>query len=408
MGMCPRDMIVDLDCFFASVEQQLEPRLRGRPVGVVPVVAESTCCIAASKEAKKFGVKTGTGVREARQLCPEIVLVESRPEVYLEFHHRFFTALEVWVPVAQVMSIDEVRCQLPESVRTREEAQSFIGRLKATLRAHMGEVVTYSVGIGPNHFLAKLASDMGKPDGCFIIEKADLPHCLHRLKLRDFCGIGRKMEQRLKDHGILTVEQLTGATREELHAVWGGIHGHYMWHWLRGEATEAPPTQRRSLGHSHVLPGELRHDRGVHSVCQRLLQKAAMRLRKLDYYASCLHVYVKYTDGHTWQREVSFTETQDTFVFLEAFGRVWRDRPRRPGAAPQAAGVNFAPIIPASRVTPDLLLRDPRHERLCELMDGINKQYGKNTIALGGALGALEYTPMRIAFTRIPDRETEG
>src|SRR3954469_22841087 len=182
MGMLSRDMIVDLDCFFASVEQQLEPRLRGRPVGIVPVVADSTCCIAASKEAKKFGVKTGTRVREARQKCPEIVLVESRPKIYLEFHHRFFTALEVWVPVAEVMSIDEVRCRLPEAVRTAEEARAFIKQLKATLHAHMGDVVTYSVGIGPNRFLAKLASDMGKPDGCFIIEKPQLPQCLHSLK----------------------------------------------------------------------------------------------------------------------------------------------------------------------------------------------------------------------------------
>src|SRR4029079_7643553 len=138
--MLSRDMIVDLDCFFASVEQQLEPTLRGRPVGIVPVGTDSTCCIATSKEAKKFGVKTGTGVREARQKCPEIVLVESRPEVYLEFHHRFITALEVWVSVDEVMSIDEVRCRVPDLVCTRAEAAAFIARLKRTLHAHLGDV----------------------------------------------------------------------------------------------------------------------------------------------------------------------------------------------------------------------------------------------------------------------------
>jgi DNA polymerase-4 len=401
-------MIVDLDCFFASVEQQLEPRLRGRPVGIVPVVTDSTCCIAASKEAKKFGVKTGTGVREARQRCPEIVLVESRPEVYLEFHHRFITALEVWVPVDEVMSIDEVRCRLPDAVRAPDEAAAFVARLKGTLHAHLGDVVTYSVGIGPNRFLAKLASDMGKPDGCFIIEKDDLPHCLHGLKLRDFCGIGRNMEQRLKDHGITTVTQLTSASRETLHAVWGGIVGHYMWHWLRGEVAGQAPTQRRTIGHSHVLPTELRHEPGVHAVCHRLVQKAAMRLRKLGYYASSLHMFVEFTDNHTWSREIRFTETQDTFVFLDALEKLWQQHPRRPGIPPLKTGINFAPIIPAHRVTPDLFLRNERHETLCTVMDGLNKQFGKNTVTLGGALGALDYTPMRIAFTRIPDRETEG
>ena len=406
--MCPQDMIVDLDSFFASVEQQLEPKLRGRPVGIVPVVADTTCCIAASKEAKKFGVKTGTGVREAKQLCPEIVLVESRPEIYLEFHHRFFTALEVWVPVAEVMSIDEVRCQVPDSVRTRPEAEAFVKRLKGTLHAHLGEVVTYSVGIGPNRFLAKLASDMGKPDGCFIIEKPDLPQCLHALKLRDFCGVGRKMEQRLKDHGIFTVEQFAAAPRETLHAVWGGIVGHYMWHWLRGEAAGEAPTQRRTIGHSHVLPTRLRNERGVHAVGHRLVQKAAMRLRKLGYYASSLSLFIEFTDRHTWTREVRFTETQDTFVFLDAFEKLWQQHPRRAGVPPLKTGINFAPIIPAHRVTPDLLLHNPRHEALCTAMDGLNKLFGKNTVTFGGAMGALDYTPMRIAFTRIPDQETEG
>jgi DNA polymerase-4 len=404
----PRDMIVDLDCFFASVEQQLNPELRGKPVGIVPVVADTTCCIAASKEAKKFGVKTGTGVREAKQMCPEIVLVESRPEMYLEFHHRFFTALEVWVPVAEVMSIDEVRCQAPDSIKSRAEAEAFVRRLKSTLHAHMGEVVTYSVGIGPNHFLAKLASDMGKPDGCFIIEKADLPHCLHRLKLRDFCGIGRQMEQRLKDAGIFTVAQFTSASRETLHSVWGGIVGHYMWHWLRGEVVGQGPTQRRTIGHSHVLPTELRHERGVHAVCHRLVQKAAMRLRKLGYYASSLQMFVNYTDGHTWTREIRFTETQDTLVFLDALEKIWKQLPRRSGVPPLKTGINFAPIIPAHRVTPDLFARHSRHEALCTAIDGINKLYGKNTVTFGGAMGALDYTPMRIAFTRIPDQETEG
>jgi DNA polymerase-4 len=404
----PRDMIVDLDCFFASVEQQLNPELRGKPVGIVPVVADTTCCIAASKEAKKFGVKTGTGVREAKQMCPEIVLVESRPEVYLEFHHRFFTALEVWVPVAEVMSIDEVRCQAPDSIKSRAEAEAFVRRLKSTLHAHMGEVVTYSVGIGPNHFLAKLASDMGKPDGCFIIEKADLPHCLHRLKLRDFCGIGRQMEQRLKDAGIFTVAQFAEASRETLHSVWGGIVGHYMWHWLRGEVVGQGPTQRRTIGHSHVLPTELRHERGVHAVCHRLVQKAAMRLRKLGYYASSLQMFVNYTDGHTWTREIRFTETQDTLVFLDALEKIWKQLPRRSGVPPLKTGINFAPIIPAHRVTPDLFARHSRHEALCTAIDGINKLYGKNTVTFGGAMGALDYTPMRIAFTRIPDQETEG
>lgn len=406
--MIPHDTIIDLDCFFASVEQQLRPELRGRPVGVLPVMAESTSCIATSKEAKRFGVKTGTSVPEARQLCPEIAFVESRPERYLEFHRRFLTALEVMVPVSEVMSIDEVWCRLPDTVRTPEQARQFVQRLKGVLRAHLGDYVTYSVGMAPNRFLAKLASDMGKPNGFTLLQKHDLPHALHRLKLRDFCGIGRRMEKRLADQGITTVAQLTAASRETLHAVWGSINGFHMWHWLRGEVTELPPTQRRTIGHSHVLPTKLRTERGVHAVIHRLLQKAAMRLRKLDFFAAGMHVFIKYTDGQEWSRDIRFTETQDTFHFMEALETLWSRRPERRGCMPQATGLNFAPLIPANRVTPDLLLHNPVHERLCHAMDELNKRLGKNTVTFGAALGALDYTPMRIAFTRIPDQETEG
>ncbi|WP_051946627.1 hypothetical protein [Verrucomicrobium sp. BvORR106] len=275
------DLILDLDCFFASVEQQLDPRLRGRPVAVVPVKSDSTSCIAASKEAKRCGVKTGTRVRDARQLCPDIILVESRPRLYTEYHQRFVTALESRIQVAEVMSIDEAWCLLPKSVNHRTQAEAFARSLKATLTSQVGDWLTYSIGIAPNRFLAKLASDMAKPDGLFMIEQADLPHCLHRLKLRDFCGIGQKMETRLVSHGIRTVAQLTSATRETLHHVWGGIGGVHLWHWLRGEVTETPPTQRRTIGHSHVLPTRLRNDLGTHAVVCRLLQKAAMRLRKM-------------------------------------------------------------------------------------------------------------------------------
>lgn len=406
MSLC--DLIIDLDCFFASVEQQINPELRGKPIGIIPVQSESTCCIASSKEAKKYGVKTGTSVMEARQRCSEIELVESHPGAYLEFHQRFINALKSCAPVAAVLSIDEAWCHLPASLQKRPEAEKLSRKIKATMRDQLGDFITCSIGVAPNKFLAKLASDMGKPDGLFLIERKDLPHCLHRLNLRDFCGIGQNMEQRLKDHGIQTVSQLTAASHETLHRIWGGIGGTHMWHWLRGEITELPPTQKRVIGHSHVLPLELRNEEGVHSVCHRLIQKASMRLRKMGCFAAGLTVFIKHRDHRTWSDDITFTETQDTFLFLEAFETLWKRYPARPGLTPKATGITFFHLIQADKVTPSLLFTDPRHEKLYTAVDALNKSYGKNTVCFGGALGSLDYTPMRIAFTRIPDAETEG
>ena len=110
--MTLRSLLVDFNSYFASVEQQVEPRLRGRPVGVVPMMADTTVCIAASIEAKTFGVKTGTKVGEAKRLCPGIELVLARHEVYIDFHHRAVAAVDTVVPVRQVLSIDEMDCEL--------------------------------------------------------------------------------------------------------------------------------------------------------------------------------------------------------------------------------------------------------------------------------------------------------
>lgn len=406
MSLC--DLIIDLDCFFASVEQQINPELRGKPIGIIPVQSESTCCIASSKEAKKYGVKTGTGVMEARQRCPEIELVESHPGAYLEFHQRFLDALKSCAPVAAVLSIDEAWCHLPSSLQKRSEAEKLSRKIKATIRDQLGDFITCSIGVAPNKFLAKLASDMGKPDGLFLIEGKDLPHCLYRLNLRDFCGIGRNMEQRLKDHGIHTVSQLTAASHETLHRIWGGIGGTHMWHWLRGEITELPPTQKRVIGHSHVLPLELRNAEGAHAVNHRLIQKATMRLRKMGYFAAGLAFFIKHHNSPTWSDDITFTETQDIFLFLAAFETLWKRCPTRYRLNPKATGITLFHLMESDMVTPSLLPVDPRHEKLNMIVDSLNRSFGKNTIYLGGAHGSLEYTPMRIAFTRIPDAETEG
>src|ERR1700753_4350975 len=111
-GPCLNWLFVDLNSYFASVEQEVRPELRGRPVGVVPMVADTTVCIAASYEAKAYGVKTGTVVADAKRMCPEIVFVEGRHEIYVDYHHRILEAIETCIPVSSVQSIDEMACRL--------------------------------------------------------------------------------------------------------------------------------------------------------------------------------------------------------------------------------------------------------------------------------------------------------
>src|SRR3974390_1594305 len=183
-GPCLNWLFVDLNSYFASVEQQVRPELRGRPVGVVPMMADTTVCIAASYEAKAFGVRTGTVVADARRLCPGILLVEGRHELYTEYHHRVVEAVESCLPVTAVCSIDEMACRLMGRERPLLAAMELGRKVKARIRARVGERLRSSVGLATNRYLAKVASDMEKPDGLMALPLDLLPEALQSLNVR--------------------------------------------------------------------------------------------------------------------------------------------------------------------------------------------------------------------------------
>lgn len=422
-----RCLFVDFNSFFASVEQELQPRLRGRPVAVLPVLAETTSCIAASREAKRCGVKTGTPVRAARRLCPEIVFVEARPREYVRMHHLLIAAVEDCVPVEAVLSIDEMHCRLAGAWGEPGPAATLAREIKENVARQVGPRLTSSIGLAPNVFLAKAASDMQKPDGLVTILPGDLPHVLHPLELRDFYGVGPNMERRLRRHGIATVAQLCAAPREALHAVWGSVEGERLFANLRGEEVIRPPAVRRTLGHSHVLPPELRTTAGARAVLHRLTQKAAMRLRAIQHLAGAMGIFLRFPTGResaddpdrgTWTDELTFAPTDCTLELLRALDLLWTRRRRHHAASlfsharpsPVAVGVNFLGLVPVGNHTPSLFEEDRRRrfESLWAAVDRINRLHGPHTVHLGGAASALRYTPMRIAFNRIPDPNHEA
>lgn len=405
--MSLRTLFLDFNSYFASVEQQRDPKLRGRPVAVVPMMAETTCCIAASYEAKRFGVKTGTMVAEARRLCPEIVFVVAEHEQYVRYHHRLVEVVESCLHVDAVHSIDELSCELPANFREEGAALGLARRLKKKIREEVGEFLKCSIGVAPNRFLAKTATDMQKPDGLVVIRREDLPECLYGLELRDLCGIGERMEARLRAHGICSVRDLLEARKELLRAVWGGIEGERMYERLRGREVYEPPTSRTTVGHSHVLAPEERNAEQAFAVLSRLTQKAAARLRHMGYFAGGLHLAVKYRDRSRDGGEVRFDATQDTLVFLRVLGDLWGRR-RFKGKSPLAVGVTLFDIMEAGAVTPSFFADVEERGRLNAALDELNMRFGKDTVFFGGAAAAIKSAPMRIAFHHVPDLQVES
>ncbi len=402
-------MFIDFNSFFASVEQACQPRLRDRPVVVVPLLADSTCCIAASRQAKPYGIKTGTPVYEAKRLCPDVEIVEARPEIYIRAQRRLNGIIEDCGVQPNAESIDEVCCELWGEWMEVKAAQKLAGRIKKAIAEKTSPLVTCSIGLAPNRFLAKTASDMEKPDGLVTITPADLPHKLYPLALRDLYGIGPRMEARLRARQIDTVEHLCAASPELLREIWGGIEGERFHAALHGQPTASRTTTYRSVSHSHILPPNLRYEDGARSVLHRLTQKAAMRLRAMNHLAGAMGVFIRSTAGAAdWSDEVRFADTQDTLTLLQALDLLWQRKPSGACVAPLGVGVNFFLLKEEKNTVPPLLDR-PQHDRkaaLLAVVDRLNIKR-KHAVYFGGAHGSLEYTPMRIAFTRIPDPDTE-
>ncbi|MGE5097861.1 MAG: DNA polymerase Y family protein [Betaproteobacteria bacterium] len=399
-------LLVDFNSYFASVEQQAEPRLRGRPIGVVPLLADTTVCIAASIEAKTFGVKTGTKLADAKKLCPGIEFVIARHELYIDYHHRAVAVVDSLVPVRAVLSIDEMDCELTGRWREPERALDLARRIKATLAAQIGECLRTSIGIGPNTFIAKTASDLVKPDGLVMIAKSELPERLFDLGVRELSGIGKQMEKRLARFGIRTVRDLAARSKDELRAIWGGVGGDIMYERIRGEPQHEREGDTHSISHSSVLGPERRNPDDAFAVLNRLTQKAAMRLRKAGYYAGRLAVDVKYLDGSHWHEEMRLVDTQDTVTFLHALDKLWAKRPRDRRVILKV-GMAYSDFVSEAEHTGSLFASEDRSRALYATLDKLNARFGKQAVYFASAHNARDRGGMHIAFNHIPDPETD-
>lgn len=399
-------LLVDMNSYFASVEQQDRPELRGRPVGVVPMLTDTTCCIAASYEAKAFGVKTGTLVRDARRLCPEIVLIEARTTEYVETHHKIVAAIDSCLPVLQVLSIDEMVCELRGPDQAEDEALKICRDIKTAIRQRVGDSLRCSIGLGPNKLLAKLAADMQKPDGLTTIRREELPERLFPLKLTDFSGIGRRMEARLHKSGITTVEQLCRLSKSQMSHIWGSeVIGRSWWQRLRGEDVDEPKTLRRSVGHSHVLPPAWRNPPAARAVVIRLLHKAAARLRRIGYWTQSLTLSLSYLGRESWHERAKVTPCQDTLTLIRELLPLWERRPR---GKVLKVGVVLSDLVPQYQVAPSLFVDDRKLTALAHVMDQISGKFGDKAVYFGGMHGAQGTAPTRIAFNHIPDIPMKG
>ncbi len=401
-------LFVDFDAYFASVEQHFRPEFRGKPLAVAPVMAESSCCIAASYEAKALGISTGTPVHEARRICPHIAIVEARPAIYVEMHHRLVACVEDCIHVEQVLSIDEMWCWLPTNWRETDFLYQLAEKIKQRIEDEVGPWIRCSIGMAPNRWLAKMASKMRKPNGTFIIQHDDLPEVLYELDLRDLHGVGSSMELRLHAHGLHSVERLCHASQQQLHSVWGSIEGDRIWMQLRGQEVSDRPTRKRSIGHSHVLGPDSRPAAKAEAVMHKLTQKAGQRLRHYGLLAGQIQLNLQFVSSGYWSIDQRFDPSDDSLLFARLQRYLWRQRPH-PNEPILKVSMVLSRLTEAGNFTPSLFKKtDPNRHQLNHAMDQLTQKFGRQAAYLGGAHGQMQAAPMRISFGHIPEVTIEG
>lgn len=394
-----RILFIDMNSFFASVEQQANPKLRGVPVGISPVDAPSGCIIAASYEAKRLGVEVGDSVRSARLKVPKIKIVISSPEKYLSTNRKLVTILEKYSWKMNFLSIDEAFMELKPNI-TGAEALKLAMHIKADI-LRLGDWLRASIGVAPNLFLAKAAAESHKPDGYTELLIADLPKFFAALPaLNEIKGIKRGMSRRLWAVNINTPIEFYNASASYLRAALGVV-GEYWYLRLHGfRIDERPDEPPKSIGHQHVLAPRFRTPEKARAVAMKLVERAAKRLRNHNLYASGVSLSVSYVNGVYWGDSRRVEPFKDSFSFWKHINSLF-DR----------APFSNAPVMMVSVIAYDLfdapqqLKIFPEANRktaLSVLSDKINDRYGDLVIRPAGVLFDIDdAAPKRIPFGKI-------
>lgn len=432
---------IDMNSYFATVEQQANPYLRGKPVGVKGSAAKRTIVAAASIEAKKYGVKTGMRAHEALELCPDLILVVGEPRKYSSVTKKFIEIFERYTDRVEIFSIDEAFLDVTNTAHlyvskfqitnpkyqikskilnskykildTETGAIEIAKRIKADIRREIGEWLTCSVGAAPNKFLAKLGSDLEKPDGLVVITEQNKDQILVNCKLTDFCGIASRIEARLNRMGIYSVKDLREADDLALKKEFGtyGIKIKRMslgldnsevldWH----EQADA-----KSFGHSRTLNKDVTNISEIKGQLYLLSEKVAKRMRDEEYFGKEVGVWIRFKDfsGVSKRHRIGYWVNDGYEIFKAAceilesllFERSrelphydYKNKSNRNFSTSsknsrkpiRAMGVYVTRI--SKNVPRYLFEEDKKKERIVQIMDDVNNRFGEDTLFKGTLL----------------------
>ncbi len=415
---------IDFNSYFATVEQQANPRLRGKPVGVTGGDRTVRTVIgAASIEAKKYGVKTGMQIWQAKKLCPEIILVKGDSDKYLGVTKRFLAIIRDYSLFVEVFSIDEVFMEIESSGKNQESSTKTLTldssdyvttakTIKSRIRSEIGEWMKCSIGISYNRLMAKLASSLQKPDGLVVIpNQKEAIKILDKIELDAICGIGSRIKKRLNDMGIFNFKHLRQVPLPALLASFKS-YGQILYNMARGinYSPLVPFYEKeevKSVGHRHTTYHDTDNEVEIKQVLLKLTELVARRLRVKQLVGKTVHcryrLSMKRTGANVSHLEggldshLSFSDdgmqitvpyTNDGLEIFKAawriFNQIWNREKIR------MIGVSVSNLKPALPQNLSLLSDANKKETILMVIDKVNNKFGEFTLQRAALLGSSE------------------
>lgn len=406
-------MYVDMNSFFASCEQQNNPALRGCPIGVTAGDKYYSVIIAPSIEAKRFGVKTGMRLNEARQICPQIKGIPANPVLYREKHIAIMKVLRSYCSDGEVIakSIDEAAMNLTGYRLVYKDLNALALKIKTDLLYAAGECVTCSIGIAPNTFLAKLATDFQKPNGLIEITRENLDGYLAKLSLTDLPGIGRRNERRLQLVGIKSPLQMRHTSQSLLRKAFGGIAGYY-WHCRLnfGEVDLYTTGDYRSMSATRMVSPENRTPEQLDALLVSLCTKLEQRLVTTNAFCRQVSFFIRYKNGTGWEMNARFNDAaQDGMEMryyilqhMHAFEVSHRCGPLLNEGTKQM-GVVIMDFVRADQVQYGLFDNRMKQDKLRKVLYGIKDKWGKYSVRKATEIVARSQMKDAIGFGSVKD-----
>lgn len=397
INLPPKDnkvLFLDMNSFFASVEQQVRPELRGIPIGIAPYTGDTGCIISASKEAKKMGIGVSR-ISKAKEVIPSIRILEARPALYMIYHKEIKNVIEKFTPFYKVLSVDEFALKLTPREQSREVALKLAQDIKRAIKREVGDYLTCSIGVGPSKFLAKMAAERKKPDGLTVLTLDQLKQFYSEICLTNITGINFRMEARLKFININTPLEFYNCPLNYLSTKLNHL-GKSWYFRLRGFEVDDIHSNTKTIGHSHVLEPALRSREGAISVLRKLVFKAGYRIRKEGYNASGVYLSIRFLDKSHFSLSKKTEAFCDDWTFwnnicLLLKGCSWRKKPIH-----LAVGAFGLAKKEGEQIS--IFKEIEKRQNLAKALDQINDNYGADTVMPASMMAAKNSAPDRIPF----------